>query len=256
MGVSLERLFLVNSIFQKNVTGTPEITPVYAVFSPVLPAGSRGFQLPLVLLASIHNYSLCFRSFHTPLFNSTHSFHFGTHWSATAKLSASRCKPRHPIRPNRSPSQSTLQFPFPQEPLCPRAKTPGTSSANSPNPKASANTCSPSKPAFALTPESKAPTRTPGALPRFSTTSTTSAGPTPTIPPTANIRPKAPKSFASVATPTKSSAPYSLMRTTATSHANRRSNTPSSPAMNSPASSSPAPWCAPQKASSISKPTP
>ena len=31
------------------MTGTPEIVPVYAVFSPVLPDGGRVFQQPVVL---------------------------------------------------------------------------------------------------------------------------------------------------------------------------------------------------------------
>jgi hypothetical protein len=78
MGVSLERLILVNSIFQKNVTETPGIAPVYAMFSPVHPAGAPAFQLPLVLLTSLHNYILCFRSFHTLIFNSAHSSRFDT----------------------------------------------------------------------------------------------------------------------------------------------------------------------------------
>jgi len=74
MGVSLERVILVNSIFQKNVTGTPEILPVYAVFSPVRPAGTPAFQQPLVLPASSNNYILCFYSFHRPFFFPAHCF--------------------------------------------------------------------------------------------------------------------------------------------------------------------------------------
>jgi hypothetical protein len=96
MGVSLAGLFLVNSIFQKNVTGTPEITPVYAVFSPVRPAGTPVFQQPLVLVALWHNYILCFRSFHTLIFNSAHSFQLGTLWSAKAQLFAFTVEPTPP----------------------------------------------------------------------------------------------------------------------------------------------------------------
>src|SRR6266436_4238461 len=80
MGVSLERVILVNSIFQKYLWETPGIAPVYAVFSPVRPAGTRDFQQPLVLLASAHRYSLCFRSLFALLLHSAHSFtsvHFG-----------------------------------------------------------------------------------------------------------------------------------------------------------------------------------
>ena len=74
MGVSLERVILVNSIFQKNVWETPGIAPVYAVFSPVRPAGPREIQQPLVLLASSDHYSLCFHSFHIPFFFPAHGF--------------------------------------------------------------------------------------------------------------------------------------------------------------------------------------
>ena len=84
MGVSLEHVILVNSIFQKNVWETPGIAPVYAVFSPVRPAGTPAFQQPLVLLASSDHYSLCFRSLFPMLFNSAHFSHFGTLWSARA----------------------------------------------------------------------------------------------------------------------------------------------------------------------------
>src|ERR1700675_29031 len=131
MGVSLERLFLVNSIFQKNVTGTPEIAPVYAVFSPVRPAGSPAFQQPLVLLTSSHNYILCFHSFHTLLFNSAHSFHLGTFWSAEALLPLLRCNPLHPnFRSSYFPAArchpedirqgcpKDLNFPFTSVPTC------------------------------------------------------------------------------------------------------------------------------------------
>jgi|HubBroStandDraft_6_1064221.scaffolds.fasta_scaffold10148_8 hypothetical protein len=72
MGVSLGRVILVNSIFRKNVTGTPGIAPVYAVFSPVRPAGPPAFQQPLVLRPSPHHYSLCFCSFHSPFFFPAH----------------------------------------------------------------------------------------------------------------------------------------------------------------------------------------
>jgi hypothetical protein len=61
--VSLERLILVNSIFQKNVWETPGIAPVYAVFSPVRPAGSEGIQQPLVLGGASHHYRLYFHFF-------------------------------------------------------------------------------------------------------------------------------------------------------------------------------------------------
>src|SRR5258708_40152939 len=84
MGVSLERVILVNSIFQKYLWETPGIGPVYAVFSPVRLAGTRRFQQPLVLLASAHHYSLCFRSLFVLLLHSAHSSHFGTFWSARA----------------------------------------------------------------------------------------------------------------------------------------------------------------------------
>src|SRR5258708_34817278 len=78
MGVSLERVILVNSIFQKYLWEPPGIGPVYAVFSPVRPAGTREFQQPLVLVASAHHYSLCFRSLFVLLLHSAHSCHFGT----------------------------------------------------------------------------------------------------------------------------------------------------------------------------------
>src|SRR5260370_36297656 len=84
MGVSLERVILVNSIFQKYLWETPGIGPVYAVFSPVRPAGTPAFQQPLVLLASAHHYSLGFRSLLALLLHSAHSSHFGTLSSAIA----------------------------------------------------------------------------------------------------------------------------------------------------------------------------
>src|SRR5258708_17253396 len=102
MGVSLERVILVNSIFQKYLWETPGIGPVYAVFSPVRPAGTREFQQPLVLLASAYHYSLCFRSLFVLLLHSAHSSHFGTLLSANAQLSLLRHQPWHPYRPNRN----------------------------------------------------------------------------------------------------------------------------------------------------------
>jgi hypothetical protein len=74
MGVSPERVILVNSIFQKYLWETPGIAPVYAVFSPVRPAGTYAFQQPLVLVASSDHYSLCFHSFHSPFFFPAHGF--------------------------------------------------------------------------------------------------------------------------------------------------------------------------------------
>jgi hypothetical protein len=82
MGVSPERVILVNSIFQKYLWETPGIGPVYAVFSPVRLAGCAVIQQPLVLAGTSHHYRLCFRSVFREFFDSAHSFHFGTLWSA------------------------------------------------------------------------------------------------------------------------------------------------------------------------------
>src|SRR5882672_8749369 len=82
MGVSLERVIVVNSIFRKSLWETPGNVPVYAVFSPVLPAGASAFQQQLVLLTSLHHYRLCFRFSFRLLFNSAHSFQFGTRRAA------------------------------------------------------------------------------------------------------------------------------------------------------------------------------
>jgi hypothetical protein len=111
MGVSLERVILVNSIFQKNVTGTPEILPVYAVFSPVRPAGTPAFQQPLVLPASSNNYILCFYSFHRPFFFPAH-FSCWHAWSAKAQLSLLRS---HPLHANSRSSSSATPRSHPED---------------------------------------------------------------------------------------------------------------------------------------------
>src|ERR1700681_1611265 len=113
---------------------------------------------------------------------------------------------------------------------CRHAMTPGNFSANTRNPTACANTCSPSKLVSAPTPADTAPMKRSGASPLFSTTSTTNAGPTTTTPPTKNIPPKAQKYSASLATAKKSPAPFSRTPTTPASRASPRSNTPCSPA--------------------------
>src|SRR5260221_14550335 len=74
MGVSLEGVIVVNSIFRKSLWETPGIAPVYAMFSPVLPAGVLAFQQPLVLLTSLHRYRLCFRFNFRLLLHSAHFF--------------------------------------------------------------------------------------------------------------------------------------------------------------------------------------
>jgi hypothetical protein len=56
MGVWLELIFGVKSIFQKNIRGIAEIARVYAMFSPVLPYKARENPQPLAFPAGRHNY--------------------------------------------------------------------------------------------------------------------------------------------------------------------------------------------------------
>jgi len=56
MGVWLELIFGVKSIFQNNIRGIAEIVRVYAVFSPVLPYKARENPQPLAFAAGQHNY--------------------------------------------------------------------------------------------------------------------------------------------------------------------------------------------------------
>src|SRR5258708_12371342 len=102
MGVSLERVILVKSFFQKYLWETPGMGAVEVGFSRVGAAGTGDFQQPLVVVASAHHYSLCFRSLFALLLHSAHSSHFGTLWSANAQLSLLRHQPWHPYRPNRN----------------------------------------------------------------------------------------------------------------------------------------------------------
>src|SRR5207248_7725389 len=73
---------------------------------------------------------------------------------------------------------------------CRRARMPGNCSVNTRHRNRSASTCLPSRLAFAPTPANPAPTKRPGASPPCSTTSTTSAGPTRSIPPTRATLPR------------------------------------------------------------------
>ena len=70
MGVWLEFTFAVKSIFSYFMSATPEIVPVYGVFSPVLPYKPFGNPQPLAFLLPPHNYMLCFAYPLTILFNS------------------------------------------------------------------------------------------------------------------------------------------------------------------------------------------
>jgi len=56
MGVWLELIFGVKSIFQKIIRGTAEIAGVYAMFSPVLADKCLGNPQPIGFAAGRHNY--------------------------------------------------------------------------------------------------------------------------------------------------------------------------------------------------------
>src|SRR5271165_549662 len=116
---------------------------------------------------------------------------------------------RHYFHPSRFPSSAIFLTlcPIPILPPCPRAKTPGSCSANTRNPSPCASTCSRSRPACAPTPANRAPTKRSGASPPCSTTSITNAFPTMTTLPTPSIPPKGPKSCANAATRKKCFAP-------------------------------------------------